>query len=87
MIHNKLLLIIPAAVIFVTILTLATSTIPIFTQSDGGGANQTMEDAGRSAIQTGEGMQQGASDVGSKITEGAKDFAGSIGDKLQDLGK
>jgi hypothetical protein len=31
-------------------------------------------------------MQKGASGVGSKIT-GAKNLAGSIGDKLQDLGK
>jgi len=51
------------------------------------GAGDAASSAGQSANQTGEGLQEGASGVGSKITEGAKDLAGSIGEKLQDLGK
>ena len=46
-------------------------------------ANQTMEKAIQSANETGEDVAK----VGSQVTEGAKDLIGTIGDKLQDLGK
>ena len=46
-------------------------------------ANQTMERAIQSANETGEDVAK----VGSQVTEGAKDLIGTIGDKLQDLGK
>ena len=46
-------------------------------------ANQTMERAIQSANETGEDVAE----VGSKVTEGAKDLIGTIGEKLQDLGK
>ncbi len=46
-------------------------------------ANQTMEKAIQSANETGEDVGK----VGSQVTEGAKDLIGSIGEKLQDLGK
>lgn len=46
-------------------------------------ANQTMEKAIQSANETGEDVGK----VGSQVTEGAKDLVGSIGEKLQDLGK
>ena len=36
---------------------------------------------------TGEAVQGNASDMGSKLTEKAKDVVGSIGEKLQDIGK
>ena len=58
------------------------------------GANQTLEDPQQSANQTMERAIQSANDtgedvskVGSQVTEGAKDLIGTIGDKLQDLGK
>ena len=96
LLDNKFFVIIPTIAILVTVLTLATFTIPSFAQSEG--TNQTMQNAGGSANQTGENMQQGAnktgeamqgnaSDMGSKITEGAKNMAENIGEKLQDLGK
>lgn len=46
-------------------------------------ANQTMERAIQSANETGEDVAE----VGSQVTEGAKDLIGTIGEKLQDLGK
>jgi predicted PurR-regulated permease PerM len=46
-------------------------------------ANQTMEKAIQSANETGEDVAK----VGSQVTKGAKDLIGTIGDKLQDLGK
>ena len=46
-------------------------------------ANQTMERAIQSANETGEDVAK----VGSQVTEGTKDLIGTIGDKLQDLGK
>jgi hypothetical protein len=46
-------------------------------------ANQTMERAIQSANETGEDVAK----VGSHVTEGTKDLIGTIGDKLQDLGK
>jgi predicted PurR-regulated permease PerM len=46
-------------------------------------ANRTMEKAIQSANETG----QDVGEVGSQVTEGAKDLIGSIGEKLQDLGK
>jgi flagellar basal body-associated protein FliL len=46
-------------------------------------ANQTMEKAIQSANETGEDVGK----VGSQVTEGAKDLIGSIGEKLQDVGK
>ena len=58
------------------------------------GANQTLEDPQQSANQTMERAIQSANEtgedvakVGSQVTEGAKDLIGTIGDKLQDLGK
>ena len=95
LIRNKLFLIVPAAIV-VTVLTLATFTLPSFAQSEG--TNETLQNAGESANQTGENMQQGAnktgeaiqgnaSEMGSKITEGAKNLAENIGEKLQDLAK
>ncbi len=58
------------------------------------GANQTVEDPQHVAIQTMERAIQSANEtgevvakVGSQVTEGAKDLIGTIGDKLQDLGK
>ena len=46
-------------------------------------ANRTMEKAIQSANETG----QDVGEVGSQVTERAKDLIGSIGEKLQDLGK
>jgi hypothetical protein len=46
-------------------------------------ANRTMEKAIQSANETGEDVGK----FGSQVTEGAKDVIGSIGEKLQDLGK
>ena len=58
------------------------------------GANQTLEDPQQSANQTMERAIQSANEtgedvakVGSQVKEGAKDLIGSIGDKLQDIGK
>jgi hypothetical protein len=68
-----------------SVLTFETLIVSGLAQSDG--TNPSMEGAGQSGNQTGEDIQQGASGVGSKITEGTKDLAGSIGEKLQDLGK
>ena len=72
----------------------------VLAQGEGGGgagqqgANQTMEDPQQSANQTMERAIQSANEtgedvaeVGSKVTEGGKDLIGTIGDKLQDLGK
>ena len=85
MIHNKMFLIIPAALL-ASVLTFAIFTaVSTYAQSEG--ANQTMKGAGESANKTGEAAQGNASDMGSKISEGAKDFVGNIGDKLQDIGK
>jgi len=42
-----------------------------------------MEKAIQSANETGEDVAK----VGSQVTKGAKDLIGTIGDKLQDLGK
>ncbi len=68
-----------------TVLTFGTLIVSGLAQSDG--TNPSIEGAGQLANQTGEDMQEGASGVGSKITESAKDLTGSIGEKLQDLGK
>jgi hypothetical protein len=85
MIHNKLFLIIPAAIL-ATVLIFATFTaISTYAQSEG--ANQTMENAGESANQTGEAVQGNASNLASNITEGAKNLVGNIGEGLQDLAK
>ena len=46
-------------------------------------ANRTMEKAFQSANETGEDVKK----FGSQVKEGAKDVIGSIGEKLQDLGK
>ena len=46
-------------------------------------ANRTMEKAIQSANETGQDVKQ----TTSEIIEGAKDLVGSLGDKLQDLGK
>ena len=71
----------------------------VLAQGEGGGAgqqeaNQTMEDPQQSANRTMERAIQSANEtgedvakVGSEVTEGAKDLIGTIGDKLQDLGK
>jgi hypothetical protein len=68
----------------------------VLAQGEGsdGGANQTKEDPQQSANQTMERAIQSANEtgedvaeVGSQVKEGAKDLIGTIGDKLQDLGK
>ena len=46
-------------------------------------ANRTMEKAFQSANETGEDVKK----FGSQVKEGVKDVIGSIGEKLQDLGK
>ena len=87
--HNKLFLIImPAAiaVILVTVLTLATFTIPTFAQSDGGGANQAIENAGQSANQTGKGMQQGANEAASSAGQSANQTGEAIQGNASDVG-
>ena len=75
-----------------------TNFVNVNAQGEGGGANQTiqqqqenpqhaanrtMEKAFQSANETGEDVSK----FGSQVTEGAKDVIGSIGEKLQDLGK
>ena len=76
---------------------LATPFVNVNAQGDGGAnqtihqqqenpqnsANRTMEKAFQSANETGEDVKK----VGSQITEGAKNVIGSIGEKLQNLGK
>jgi hypothetical protein len=46
-------------------------------------ANRTMEKAFQSANETGEDVKK----FGSQVKEGTKDVIGSIGEKLQDIGK
>jgi len=81
------------------ILTTTTIVVDVYAQGEGANqtmqqqqqeeedpqhsANQTMEKAIQSANETGEDVGK----VGSQVKEGAKDLVGSIGDKLQDLGK
>ncbi len=99
-IHSKIVItssiIILASAFLIVIAGISTTTfVNVNAQSEG--ANQTMqqqEDPQQSANQTMEKAIQSANEtgkdvgkVGSQVTEGAKDLIGSIGEKLQDLGK
>jgi predicted PurR-regulated permease PerM len=100
-IHSKIVItlstIILASAFLIVIAGISTTTtfVNVNAQSEGANqtlqqqedpqqsANQTMEKAFQSANETGEDVGK----VGSQVTEGAKDLIGSIGEKLQDLGK
>ena len=99
-IHSKIVItssiIILASAFLIVIAGISTTTfVNVNAQSEGANqtmqqqedpqqsANQTMEKAIQSANETGEDVGK----VGSQVTEGAKDLIGSIGEKLQDLGK
>jgi len=100
-IHSKIVItsytIILASAFLIVIAGISTTTTFVKVNAEGEGANQTMqqqEDPQQVANQTMEKAIQSANEtgedvgkVGSKVTEGAKDLVGSIGDKLQDLGK
>ena len=99
-IHSKIVItssiIILASAFLIVIAGISTTTF-LKVNAQGEGANQTMqqqEDPQQSANQTMEKAIQSANEtgkdvgkVGSQVTEGAKDLIGSIGEKLQDLGK
>ena len=99
-IHSKIVItssiIILASTFLIVIAGISTTTfVNVNAQSEGANqtmqqqedpqqsANQTMEKAIQSANETGEDVGK----VGSQVTEGAKDLIGSIGEKLQDVGK
>ena len=99
-IHSKIVItsptIILASVFLIVIAGISTTTfVKVNAQGEGANqtmqqqedpqqvANQTMEKAIQSANETGKDVSK----VGSKVTEEAKDLVGTIGEKLQDLGK
>ena len=100
-IHSKIVItssiIILASAFLIVIAGISTTTIFVNVNAQSEGANQTIqqqEDPQQSANQTMEKAIQSANEtgkdvgkVGSQVTEGAKDLIGSIGEKLQDLGK
>ena len=94
-ITSSTLILVSAFLIVIAGISTTTTFVNVNAQSEGANqtmqqqedpqqsANQTMEKAIQSANETGEDVGK----IGSQVTEGAKDLIGSIGEKLQDLGK